>query len=494
VKENSIEQAALIQNWNEIRKIVKKRSDGKLDLPELNPKEGTCKGLSYAFIDYHQRGQGNQFFGLLNKLANPSNIENTVDSILKNDKNSKAIIDFIYKMHYLQRNQLKDRLDKESDATITHLADNIGCKNVARPLVYYNQADDLKDVLNSLRPNDGMEMTFHKHSIAVYKTSGNTWIVYDSNNTKKYDCRSLDEASNMIFNSVENIQLHGKLFSMDSLIQIGKDILSSFKLTTKTLVSPTILNVDIIERQSLQSLETPRAELSTNTTTKKIVDQVKSSKKFSNTHDTLSIMTDLIKRNNTKQLSEFLDLYKPNLRDPKIARELPSLVVWIEDPNIIDVLITHGAYVNSPLLYSDGATSFLHVAVENGKTEIAERLLQHHGANPNLFCKTQTEPYPITPLHKAIMNDDLNAVRLLLRSGANPNIDDARTYYTPLQLAIFKRTLNNQSIREEIIKELTTWPKIGDSQQSALGIDQSDAVNLTNTLSENENAGTLQYN
>lgn len=56
------------------------------------------------------------------------------------------------------------------------------------------------------------------------------------------------------------------------------------------------------------------------------------------------------------------------------------------------------------------------------------------GANPDVQEPTQG----FTPLHTAIMNDNLDATRVLLESGANPLIVD-REGVTPFGLAAMKR-------------------------------------------------------
>jgi hypothetical protein len=75
----------------------------------------------------------------------------------------------------------------------------------------------------------------------------------------------------------------------------------------------------------------------------------------------------------------------------------------------------------------------LHVAAENGKTNVL-RILEHHGADLNYQDNEGS-----TPLHKAVNNAKLNCVKYLLFFGANKNKKDFQRR-TPLDICQNKLT------------------------------------------------------
>ena len=65
----------------------------------------------------------------------------------------------------------------------------------------------------------------------------------------------------------------------------------------------------------------------------------------------------------------------------------------------------------------------------------------------------------ITALHTAVLENDLSAVKLLLRSGANKSVKDRSHGKTPLEFALDLSGKPNQPDREAIIRVLQNRPE-----------------------------------
>ncbi len=73
----------------------------------------------------------------------------------------------------------------------------------------------------------------------------------------------------------------------------------------------------------------------------------------------------------------------------------------------------------------------IHWASAYGDLELLEKILKHH---PSLVNKVNR--YGMTPLHAACFHGHLESVKLLLKSGADPNISSSSAKFTfPLHLA-----------------------------------------------------------
>lgn len=73
---------------------------------------------------------------------------------------------------------------------------------------------------------------------------------------------------------------------------------------------------------------------------------------------------------------------------------------------VVSLLVEHGADVHAVCIWSEQRTP-LHTAANHGCMSVARWLLRH-GVNPN-----KTTTCKRTVLHMAVMNDDVNMVRLL---------------------------------------------------------------------------------
>ena len=98
------------------------------------------------------------------------------------------------------------------------------------------------------------------------------------------------------------------------------------------------------------------------------------------------------------------------------------------DPEIIRLLIQHGAKVNPETKYSD--LTPLHMAAWLGYQNLVDVLLEH-GADPNAEDREKT-----TPLHQAAFFGRTEIVKKLLAKGAGVNFADERGN-TPLHYAAF---------------------------------------------------------
>jgi ankyrin repeat protein len=76
----------------------------------------------------------------------------------------------------------------------------------------------------------------------------------------------------------------------------------------------------------------------------------------------------------------------------------------------IDMLVKYGTHV-------DGRGGVLAFAAQLGLTEVVQRLL-HHGADPNI----QDDYTGNTALHSAVRHKHPDIIKLLIRSGADPNL------------------------------------------------------------------------
>jgi len=89
---------------------------------------------------------------------------------------------------------------------------------------------------------------------------------------------------------------------------------------------------------------------------------------------------------------------------------------------VVKILLGEGVAVDS--LDHEGRTGLFH-AVQEGRLETAKVLIAA-GADPNASC---------TPLHAALIRSNVELVKLLLGSGANPELKDAQGR-TPLSIAV----------------------------------------------------------
>ena len=79
-----------------------------------------------------------------------------------------------------------------------------------------------------------------------------------------------------------------------------------------------------------------------------------------------------------------------------------------------------------------GSFSILHLAAGSKEPKCLEFLMKQPGISPNLICNQHERS---TPLHFAILANNLPAARILLRNGANPNAKDAFGN-TPMHVAV----------------------------------------------------------
>jgi len=118
--------------------------------------------------------------------------------------------------------------------------------------------------------------------------------------------------------------------------------------------------------------------------------------------------------------------------------------VWGKHKNIAAMLLKAGASV-------EGTGHVFHwplqIAAEMGQTDLM-RLMIEHGATIN---RSGVDGF--TALHHAILERQVESVRLLLSSGADPNYKDTEvgeSFVTPLQLA-------HEHRNERIVELLTTY-------------------------------------
>ncbi|XP_033110681.1 serine/threonine-protein phosphatase 6 regulatory ankyrin repeat subunit B-like [Anneissia japonica] len=105
------------------------------------------------------------------------------------------------------------------------------------------------------------------------------------------------------------------------------------------------------------------------------------------------------------------------------------LAVVSEEKGIVELLLKHGA---DPNLADSQLNTPLHRAAAQGNLEIA-KLLLIHGADINSCNHRQCQP-----IHRACsMCDDTDMLRLLLKYGANPNVQ-TESGETPMQYVLLK--------------------------------------------------------
>lgn len=100
---------------------------------------------------------------------------------------------------------------------------------------------------------------------------------------------------------------------------------------------------------------------------------------------------------------------------------------------IMRTLIDGGADLNAAFIYDDFEMTPLKAAVKNGVLEQARMLIQN-GASVD-----RESEKGITPLTLAIMSKNIDMIKLLLKSGANPS--GSRKRETPLMIAVWKDDL-----------------------------------------------------
>ncbi len=117
-----------------------------------------------------------------------------------------------------------------------------------------------------------------------------------------------------------------------------------------------------------------------------------------------------------------------NLQDTHKVTTLMDAVYYCQDPEIVSLLLAHGAKRTINQKDSEENTALL-IAVKKGKEEMAKLLLKG-GADPNLKHALSG----FTPLHNAVAEGSSEMVILLIDNGANLIVRD-HNGQTPLGLA-----------------------------------------------------------
>ncbi len=105
-------------------------------------------------------------------------------------------------------------------------------------------------------------------------------------------------------------------------------------------------------------------------------------------------------------------------------------------------------------------------AMEAARKECRERVEQMIARKDNL--DELIEGTGMTEVHKAVLNDDAPLVRMILQAGASPNVKEARSEWTPLMIATFKK---NCEVLEILLDHSANVNEVNkDRQQTALHI------------------------
>jgi ankyrin repeat protein len=115
-------------------------------------------------------------------------------------------------------------------------------------------------------------------------------------------------------------------------------------------------------------------------------------------------------------------------------------------PAMVNYLLKSGA---NPRAQTECGAAALHMAFLSHAPEVIIPILLSHGADPNVIC-TSSKGWPFgygsyyaghgTPLHFAVRCEDVQAARLLLEAGANPNLKDVT------EISALEATLSIHSI------------------------------------------------
>jgi ankyrin repeat protein len=114
--------------------------------------------------------------------------------------------------------------------------------------------------------------------------------------------------------------------------------------------------------------------------------------------------------------------FNPNVRATYDGETPVSIAVYHERIEILRILLDYGAI---PLSRYGNRYTLLHEASERNYPEIIELLIANGRLNPN--AQTTGSDYSVngsTALHVAAYSNNVNAVKVLLENGANPNILD----------------------------------------------------------------------
>ena len=128
--------------------------------------------------------------------------------------------------------------------------------------------------------------------------------------------------------------------------------------------------------------------------------------------------------------------------------EMPPLVVTYFNP--IDLMINFIAQddllsiqfmlenqnidINST---STGGIGLVHTCVGQNRLDILESLLRDYGANPNLLVRYINNDIEYGPVHIAVRENNLTALRLLFRYGANINQLVHAGIFAPIHVAVY---------------------------------------------------------
>lgn len=148
------------------------------------------------------------------------------------------------------------------------------------------------------------------------------------------------------------------------------------------------------------------------------------------------------KNNNTlfletllNKYSNIYDLNKPNPNTKSIFEYTHlNLAIYEKKLNAIIILLNHG--VRTDVIYPFDDRSSIHIAVLIGHQGILKVLLGYSSKETINFLNKKFE----SPLHLAVINNDISSVKLLVESGADINQKN-KEGYTPLDLS--KNTDNN---------------------------------------------------
>jgi|GEM_PF-5395431 len=130
---------------------------------------------------------------------------------------------------------------------------------------------------------------------------------------------------------------------------------------------------------------------------------------------------------------------------PPVSDQRPdskSLVMAVESGNTKDVMTLLNSGASPNVMTSDGKRSLVHEAVVNNDVELV-RLLLERGADPNALDDTGR-----SQLHDAVRRDRVATTQYLLNAGAKPNVMD-RHDRTPLYYA----KMHNQAETTRLLME-----------------------------------------
>lgn len=176
-----------------------------------------------------------------------------------------------------------------------------------------------------------------------------------------------------------------------------------------------------------------------------------------------NILFELIKQHNFKQFKEILKSDNDNLIDLNVRDEqnnyILTYLILFNKVNLVEYVIKKGARID---ITDNDDRSILYIPIKYGYNEIVRIMLEVNKNNIGISIHDIKDRNYNIPIHYAIIYKNIDALKLMLEYGSNPNVTD-NLGNNSLHLAVYSRNFDicNYVLKYNI--DINTKTNIGET-------------------------------